>query len=365
MSTAYNKRKKAKKHIETNNVVNKSKSNRNKLLILSGVAILVIGVILSVFIFNNAKIAKYTKTITKDQAREQILGFNPDISNPSALSNALRVADSFAADDLEKNGKKVGEEAIIFLDNPDAARSTKIPNQVFLLLIVDNDLNVQGLVPFKPTYFDIGGKVNFNKFFNAFKGKNAVSLINRFDGIYTDDSNTALVIKNKVREAISLLYIRKYGANQFDKISKGGFIFAERGTTVPDTEFTDSNGIKHKLSEFKNKKIILIGGNPNCGGCVSSIEKLSYQFKKYGTSGVQFIVFSFSANVDDAKNFTKLLPKNVIVVADPDRTTAKKLKVGVSPYMALINKNLSLFYRGPGEPTRDTLSNIKEFLGGK
>ena len=365
MSKARNNRKKVTKKVKK---VSKKKNAliKNKIVLFSiFTAIVIAAIFISVFAISNARISKYTRTITKDQAQEQLLGFKPQISNPRALSNPLRVADNFAADDIENNSEKIGTEVIIFIDNPSSAKSKKISDEAFLLLIVDNNLNIKGLIPFKPTYFNIGGKIDFGKFFEAFKGKGAIAMINRFDGIYTDDSNTALIIKNKVREAISLLYIEKYGANQYDKIAKGGFIFAERGTKVPDTEFTDANGKKHKLSEFKSKKIILIGGNPNCGGCVSSIEKLSYQFKKYGTDGVQFIVFSFSANKDDADRLTSLLPKNAIVVVDPDRTTAKKLKMGISPYVGLIDKNLSLFYRGPGEPMKDTLDNIKQFLGGK
>ncbi len=369
MSRAREQRKKLKKKTEKTKTVKKKKTAKtglNKLALIVIIAV-VIGIVFAVTLYavNNAKVSKYTKTITKEQARKEVLGFEPTIANPRALSNPLRVADNFAAEDLEKDGKKVGTEVIVFIDNPSATKSKKIPSEAFMLLIVDNDLNVKGLVPFKPTYFDIGGKVNFDKFFNAFKGKKAIALINRFDGIYTDDSNTALVIKNKVREAMSLLYIEKYGANAYDKIAKGGFIFAERGTKVPDISFTDINGIKHKLSDFKSKKIILIGGNPNCGGCVSNIERLSYEFKKYGTNGVQFILFSFSSNKDDAKNITRFLPKDTIVVSDPDRMIAKKVKMNTSPYIGLIDKNLSLFYMGPGEPTKDTLDNIKQFLGGK
>ncbi len=329
------------------------------------VGIVIAGIVLLSVVIPTVRVSKYTKTITKDQALEEILGFKPQIANPRALSNALRVADSFAAEDLLKNGKKIGEDAIIFMDNPDASKSRRIPNQVFMLLVVDNNLKVLGLVPYKPTYFDLGGKVDFNKFFASFKGKSAVSLINRFDGIYTDDSSTALVVKNKVREAMSLFYIEKYGSAQFDKISKGGFIFAERGTKVPDIEFTDENGKKYKLSDFKNYKIIAIGGNPDCGGCVSSIERLSNEFRKYNINDVKFIVFSFSGRKEDAVNLTKYLPGRAIVVLDPDRTVSKKLKLNISPYIALIDKNLTLFYRGPGEPTRDTLANIKQFLGGK
>ena len=365
MSVARDHRKKLKKKQHKNNKeTNKKRLNKKIYYFIGGAVLIAIVILLSVLI-PNVRISKYTKAISKNQALEQVLGFKPQIANPRAISNSLRVADSFAAEDLLKDGKKIGEDAIIFMDNPDADKSKKIPKQCFMLLVVDNNLKVVGLLPYKPTYFDLGGKVDFNKFFDSFKGKSAISFINRFDGIYTDDSNTALVVKNKVREAMSLFYIEKYGAAQFDKISKGGFIFAERGTKVPDIEFTDVNGKKYKLSDFKNHKIIAIGGNPNCGGCVSSIERLSYEFKKYDLNDVRFIVFSFSDKKDNAANLTKPLPGNAVVVLDPDRSISKKIKLNISPYIALIDKNLTLFYRGPGEPTRDTLSNIKDFLGGK
>ena len=365
MSKARDNRRKMKRNLQHKNRQGKaaSKTNLKKLYITISV-IAIIGIVVFAILIPRLKIMKYTKVMSKDQALQEILGFKPQIANPRAISNALRVADSFAAEDLLKDGKKIGEDAILFMDNPDANKSRLIPKQVFMLLVVDNNLKIVGLLPYKPTYFDIGGKVNFDKFFSSFKGKTAISIINRFDGIYTDDSNTALVIKNKVREAISLFYIEKYGTAQFDKISKGGFIFAERGTKVPDITFTDENGNKYKLSDFKNYKIIAIGGNPDCGGCVSSIERLSYEFKKYDTKNVKFIVFSFSDKKSDATNLTKYLPGKAIVILDPDRTISKKLKLNISPYIALIDKNLTLFYRGPGEPTRDTLSNIKQFLGG-
>jgi cell division protein FtsL len=371
MSKARDNRRKMKK--KTNKKITHAKNSfldftKNKLFIII-IAIAVIAVIIfgSIYAVNNAKLAKCTKTITKEQAREQILGFNPQISNLRAISNSLYVADSFAAEDLTKDGNKIGEEAVIFIDNPDAEKSKKIPNEAFMLLVVDNDLKIQGLVPFKPTYFDIGGKVDFNKFFSAFKGKTAVQMIKRIDGIYTDDSNTALIIKNKVREAMTLFYIEKYGANKYDKLANGEFIFADRGTKVPDFEFTAVNGKKYKLSDFSNKKIFLVAGNPNCGGCVSSINRLAWIINhgNYDLSDVQFIVFSFSDKAQDAEKLTEHLPGNAIIVADPDRTTAKKVKMDISPYIALINKGLKLYYRGPGEPTLDTTNNIKEFLGGK
>lgn len=368
MSRAHENRKKLKKKSKKQDVSKYKVPNKRKLLVAlaAGIALIAL-VVIAVFAANSARISKYTKTITKEQVREDILGFNPQITNLRAISNSLYVADSFAAEDLLKDGKKIGEEAVVFIDNPDAAKSKKIPDEAFMLLVVDNDLKILGLKPYKPAYFDIGGKVDFDKFFASFKGKSAVQMIKRIDGIYTDDSNTALVIKNKVREAMTLFYIEKYGANKYDKLANGEFIFAGRGTKVHDFEFPATNGKTYKLSQFADKKLFLIGGNPNCGGCVSSINRLAWLINHggYDLSDVQFIVFSFSDKASDAQHLTEHLPKNTIVVVDPNRTYAKNAKIDISPYIELINKGLKLYYRGPGEPTLNTTTNIKEFLGGK
>ncbi len=367
MSRARENRKKIKKKSKKQSVSKRKVYRKDRQILNVIIAAIVIGIVFAAFVIPQARISKYTKAITKEQARKEILGFNPQITNLRALSNSLYVADSFAAEDLLKDGKKIGEEAVIFVDNPDAAKSKKIPDEAFMLLVVNDNLTILGFKPYKPTYFDIGGKVNFNEFFKSFKGKSAVQMIKRIDGIYTDDSNTALLIKNKVREAMTLFYIEKYGANRYDKLTNGEFVFAGRGTKVPDFEFPATNGKIYKLSDFANKKLFLIGGNPNCGGCVESINRLAWIINHggYDLSNVQFIVFSFSDKAADAEHLTEHLPKNTIVVVDPNRSYAKKAKIDISPYIELINKGLKLYYRGPGEPTLNTTTNIKEFLGGK
>lgn len=363
MSKARDRRKKSKKRLKKNEEVTgfKSKNYIRNFIIVS---VLVVAAVIVSFVIVKAKsIEKYTCTITKDAAREEIFGYEPELSHPRVLSNPLRIADSFAVEDLEKEGKKVAEEAIIVIDNPDTEKSKRIPSNASMLLIVDNNLKIIALKPFKPTYFTLG--IDFNKFFDAFKGKSAEQFIKQIDGIYTDDSNTSLLIKNKVREAMSLFYIEKYGAAQYDKIATNSFVFAERGAKVEPIEAKDINGNKVDLSKLKDYKLILIGGNPNCGGCVSDIRRIGNEIKKYDTTNVKFIVFSFSNNPEEAHRLTDSLPKGTIAINDPDRSLAKKLKIGISPYIALVGKNLTLYYRGPGEPTRETLSNIRDFLGGK
>lgn len=338
-----------------------NKKNIRPIVIVS--VIIVAAIIITVLVLKTNSFSQYTKIISKDEAREEILGYIPGVSNPRALSNALRIADSFAVEDLEKDGEIVAKEAIIDIDNPDSEKSSKISQKTYMLLVIDDELNILGLKPFKPTYFTLG--IDFDNFFDAFKGKSANQFILKVDGIYTNDSNTALLIKNKVKEAMSLFYIEKYGITEYDKISKDEFTFAEKGIKVEPIETNDINGETVDLSKLKDYKLILIGGNPHCGGCVTSIKRISNEIEKYDTSNTKFLVFSFSDTLEDAHKIGDQLPEGTIIIQDTDRSLAKQLKIDASPYIALVDKDLTLFYRGPCEPTRETLANIKDFLGGE
>jgi len=361
MSEARSRRKKNKKKLNSSRKSVKKNFKKLNLYIIICIIIAAVAII-TVVAAKTISLSKYAQTISREEARQEILGYAPDVTNPRELSNALRIADSFAVENLEKDGKKIAEEAVITVSNPDGEKSKKIPKTVSMLLVVDNDLNIVGLKPFKPTYFTPG--IDFNKFFDAFKEKSAKQFITQIDGIYTGDSNSALLVKNKVKEAMSLFYIEKYGASKYDKIAKGGFIFEERGAKVEPIKAKDINGNEVNFNKLKNYKLVIIGGNPSCGGCVSDVKRIGNEIKKYNYKNVKFIVFSFSNNPDDSHKLTDSLPKGVIAIQDPDRSLAKKLKVDVSPYISLVDKNLTLYYRGPGEPTRETLSNIKDFLGG-
>ena len=317
-------------------------------------------VTVAVFAINNAKIAQFAKMIPKEIVREEILGSKTDISNPRILSNSMKAANNFIVEDIMKDGQKVGEEAIIVIDNPDTSKSIKIPKNVSLLLIVDNELKIIGLKPFNPSYFTIG--IDFNKFFDDFKGKEPLQFINKFDGIYTDNSDTALLVKNKVKEAMTLFYIEKYGEAKYDALINNEFISADKGTKVTPIKAKDINGNEINLEDFKNYKLFIVGGNPGCGGCVEDIRRLGLEIAKYDTSNVKFIVLSFSQEPNDVQKLLSPLPAGAIGIIDTDRTLATELKVNSSPYIALIDKDLTLFYRGPGEPTKETLTQIKNFL---
>lgn len=343
----------------------KRQQERNrKILYTVLIAVLVVAaVFVGIWVKNKVTIGAYTKTITKESVRESAFGFAGTLSNPRILTDPAQFSDSFAAEDiLDSNGKKVGTEVTILVDNPSFSKNKqKIPSEASILLIADNDLKIKTLTPFNPTYFDLG--INFDEFFKAFEGKDAETIIKQNDGIFTGESNFATVIKNKVREAMSFLYIENYGRDKFNALGVSGYIFSDRGTLLKPVTFKAVDGTEYNLNEFKNNKLVIIGGNPGCGSCVESITSIGNYFKTVDTSNLKFIVIAFTDDANSLKSLTDVLPAGAIGVLDPDRKVAEELKVNISPYIELVDKNLTVYYRGPGEPSKDTMDNIKAFLG--
>ncbi|MGB9794697.1 TlpA family protein disulfide reductase [Caldisericum exile] len=357
MSNRKNKKPKKSKIKEEKHILNK-----RVLLIFSIFVAIAIFILLGFYLKNQLSIQKYTKVIPKEVVRSKIFGFKGTLTAPRVLTDPAQFSDSFAAEDiLDDNGNTVGTEVTILIDNPSYNKDKKrIPKDVAMLLIVDKELKIKTLTPFNPTYFDLG--IDFEKYFNDYNGKDAETIIKQTDGIYTGVSSVATIIKNKVREAMSLLYIEKYGKDKFNALGVSGYIFSERGTKLTQVTFKDVNGTEYNINDFKNNKIVIIGGNPGCGSCVESITQLANLFKTYNTENIKFIVFAFTQEKDQLLRLTAPLGNNVIGVLDPDRTIATQLKVNISPYIELVDKDLTVYYRGPGEPIRETIENIKAFL---
>ena len=47
------------------------------------------------------------------------------------------------------------------------------------------------------------------------------------------------------------------------------------GTVAPDFELPDLAGVRHKLSDFRGKNVLLIFFNPNCGFCIQMAADLA------------------------------------------------------------------------------------------
>jgi hypothetical protein len=335
---------------------------RKKILTIGIIFISAVVIVLAAYTIGYFKIFRFEKAIPKEAVRNEIMGTIVNIENPRVLADLLRVADNFAAEDIMKDEQKIGEDAVIVIDNPDVSKSPKIPQNVNMLLVVDNDLKILGIKPFNPSYFDLG--ISFNKFFNEFKGKDALQLISQNDGIDIGDSDNALLIKNKVKEVMALFYIEKYGDAKYDSLSNGSYVFPEKGAKITPIQAKDINGNEINFESLTNYKLFIIAGNPNCGGCVESIDAIGADIKKYDLTNIKFIVLSFSSDPKDAQKLISPLPEGTIGILDTNEKLSTELKINNSPSIALLDKNLTLFYRGPAEPTIQTLAVIKDFLQG-
>jgi len=214
-----------------------------------------------------------------------------------------------------------------------------------------------------PVYDDISrvDKVYINgQEFNLDEDKNLKDAIVQIDTA----SNNSQSIKIEAVDKNSNKTVLDYPIETTIGEGENEFNPAEKGTKIIPIQAKDINGNEINFEDFRNYKLFIVAGNPNCGSCVESVNAIGADIKKYDLTNVKFIVLSFSPNPKDAQRLISQLPEGTIGILDADEKLSTELKINRSPSIALLDKNLTLFYRGSAEPTIQTLGVIKDFLGG-
>ena len=136
-----------------------------------------------------------------------------------------------------------------------------------------------------------------------------------------------------------------------EKQLTGGFAYAataslEIGKPVPDFTLTDSTGKEHKLSDYKDKVVVLSFYSPNCPfvkGSDATVNALAEKHKE-----TVFIGIDANANVT-AEDLNKHIAAAKIpypIVKDPDNAYADTLGAKVTPELFIVGKDGTLGYHG-------------------
>ena len=93
----------------------------------------------------------------------------------------------------------------------------------------------------------------------------------------------------------------------------------ELGTKAPDFELEDQNGITHKLSDYKGKKVILyFYPKDNTSGCTKQAVGYSTNKKEFEKKGVVILGVS-KDSVASHKKFEEKQNLTITILADPER----------------------------------------------
>ena len=155
------------------------------------------------------------------------------------------------------------------------------------------------------------------------------------------------MVKNLSLAAFVILFAigLTYGLNNYFKSQRGEFFVLEKGQPVPDFTFETTNGVSHKLSDFKDKKIIIHFWASWCAPCVVEFPELITLANKQ--KDVVILGFSSDRTHQSIDRFFQTrnldIPDNFLIIHDQkQKITEGKFNVFQLPESFILNSDLTL-----------------------
>ena len=130
----------------------------------------------------------------------------------------------------------------------------------------------------------------------------------------------------------------------------------EVGKPAPDFTGTDTNGVAHKLSDFKGKPVVLEWTNPECPFVIKHYDSNNMQKlqEKYTGQGVIWLSINSSASGKEGnmtpeesnKYIAEKGAKATARIIDTEGTIGKLYDAKTTPHMFVVDKDGVLVYMG-------------------
>jgi thiol-disulfide isomerase/thioredoxin len=161
------------------------------------------------------------------------------------------------------------------------------------------------------------------------------------------------------------IVMRSHSANEYKRTE------LRMGAELPDFQFTDSNGKKRKLSEFRGKYVLIDFWGTWCGPCRRELPYLKTAYRNFQPRGLEIL----GMNTDEPEIFPQVkawLDKNELLWAqarlESIREIIRSYRVHSYPTTLLINpegKIISLSQTKKGQPAlrgQDLLKSLDRLL---
>jgi peroxiredoxin len=146
---------------------------------------------------------------------------------------------------------------------------------------------------------------------------------------------------------------------------------AKVGAAAPDFTLTDSNGKEHKLSDLKDKVVVLEWVNKECPWCLKAIPAVKALRKTYEPKGVVWLAVdsTHGRKAEDNVAFAKEKDLGYTILMDPDGKVGRLYGAKTTPHVFVINKG-TLVYNGAlhnnqqgDKPDSEVRNYVDEALG--
>lgn len=132
-----------------------------------------------------------------------------------------------------------------------------------------------------------------------------------------------------------------------DKEQETKLVAAKVGQSAPDFELTDCSGKKHKLSDYKDKVVVLQWVNKECPWSVKAIPVIKDLQEKYAEQGTVWLGIESThwRKAEDNQKYIKEKELSFPILMDNEGTVGRKYGAKTTPHIYVINKS-KLVYMG-------------------
>lgn len=127
----------------------------------------------------------------------------------------------------------------------------------------------------------------------------------------------------------------------------------EIGERAPEISAFDLTGKTVKLSDYKEKVVVLRFWITGCKACVAEMPLLDEISKRYKEQGLAVLALNMGDSREKAEKFAKTLNISYPVLLDPARITVGKYNIRAVPTTIIIDRRGIAKKRVVGEMTQD------------
>lgn len=116
-----------------------------------------------------------------------------------------------------------------------------------------------------------------------------------------------------MRTVIVVIIFSAIAYTVYSNFIKETYELVKIGNDAPDFILEDLNGVKHKLSDYKGKGVVLNFWATYCDYCKEEMPDLEENYIKYKSKGVEILAINNAQTPSEVKKFTKNISFPILI----------------------------------------------------
>ncbi|HWQ21840.1 MAG TPA: hypothetical protein VN478_03845 [Clostridia bacterium] len=299
-------------------------------------------------------------------------GMDPglELRKTDDLMNRVGSGDGFPWYTVYRGGKFEGDIYLFTFENAASRRSYLAPlfvsRQITWAVFFDDVQTVQRVWSLSPR-FPTGLDARYSRLLDSLKGVACRDLI-RGGGLILPADGDELAVPARIAMgdlAISVYASRNSTAdlNQLIAEDRTAGLVEHRG--FPLFSATTTAGRRIDTASLVGRNTLVLTAQPSCGSCVDEVVESIAKVKAVSSEPWNIVLIMFAgSDGEGAQALMAGVGSSVDIIMDPERKLGNQVFMPDSPYMAVLDRNATVVYKGGGDKIASLLAAIDAVQSG-